>query len=62
MPTLLRLEVRPQGLQFTGRIEFEPASLWARYILPASGAVVWQCIGASGEVSWFRETVMILAC
>lgn len=52
--TLIRLDSKPQGAIFTGRVEIEAPATWAKYVLPESRVVVWQqTIGL--DVEWWKD-------
>lgn len=52
--TLIRLEGKPQGAIWTGRLDIEAPATWAKFILPESGTVIWrQVIGL--EEAWWKD-------
>lgn len=56
-----RLESKPQGAVFTGRIEPEGNSTWSKFVLPESGTVIWQCVTGMDE-SWWKEHATLCSC
>lgn len=59
--TLSRLESKPQGALFTGRVEPEGSSTWSKYILPESKIVIWQCVTTLDE-TWWKEHANLFPC
>lgn len=63
MTTLSRLESKPQGAVFTGKVEMEGNSTWSKYLLPESGVIVWHCVTVGMDEAWWKEgRDMLLVC
>jgi len=60
--SLSRLEAKPQGAVFTGKVEPEGNSTWSKFVLPESGTVIWQCVTANMDESWWKEHATLCAC
>ena len=56
-----RLESKPQGAVFTGKVEPEGNSTWSKFVLPESGTVIWQCVTGMDEL-WWKEHANLCAC
>lgn len=60
--SLSRLEAKPQGAVFTGRVEPEGNYTWSKYLLPESGTIIWQCVSGMEQTTWWKEHANITAC
>jgi len=57
-----RLESKPQGAVFTGKVEPEGNSTWSKFVLPESGTVIWQCISLLNGETWWKEHANLSSC